>query len=202
MAPANANALRSIDVLNVHVLVDNVTDSLSTIPPGVMHEWGHLRASGNLVLSGEALCCAAFGLSLVITARLGNAHHVLLFDAGAEAYAIGRNGDRLKIAFAAHVKGKGIVVFTACSHAGVINVLRDASRVFAGVPLYAVMGGFHLSGSGPEAIIQETVRDIQSFELKKIIPGHCTGWRATSALSRVFEDDVLVPCAVGRKFTF
>ena len=27
---------------------------------------------------------------------------------------------------AAHVKGKGAVVFTACSHAGVINVLKDA----------------------------------------------------------------------------
>jgi 7,8-dihydropterin-6-yl-methyl-4-(beta-D-ribofuranosyl)aminobenzene 5'-phosphate synthase len=64
------------------------------------------------------------------------------------------------------------------------------------------MGGFHLSGSSPEAIIPETVRDIQRFELKKIIPGHCTGWRAVSALSRVYEDDRLVPCAVGRKFDF
>src|SRR4029453_17459258 len=95
-----ANALRPVDALNVRVLVDNVTDSLSTVPQGVMHEWGYLKATGNLVLSGEALCCAAFGLSLVITARLGNAHHVLLFDAGPEAYAISRNGDRLKIDFA------------------------------------------------------------------------------------------------------
>jgi 7,8-dihydropterin-6-yl-methyl-4-(beta-D-ribofuranosyl)aminobenzene 5'-phosphate synthase len=31
---------------------------------------------------------------------LGNARHILLFDAGPEAYAIGRNGDRLKIVFA------------------------------------------------------------------------------------------------------
>jgi 7,8-dihydropterin-6-yl-methyl-4-(beta-D-ribofuranosyl)aminobenzene 5'-phosphate synthase len=100
MTAAIANALRPVDALNVRVLVDNVTDSLSTVPQGVTHEWGHLKANGNLVLSGEALCCAAFGLSLVITARLGNAHHVLLFDAGPEAYAISRNGDRLKIAFA------------------------------------------------------------------------------------------------------
>src|SRR4029450_1701177 len=100
MTAAIANALRPVDALNVRVLVDNVTDSLSTVPHGVMHEWGHLKANGNLVLSGEALCCAAFGVFLVITARLGNAHHVLLFDAGPEAYAISRNGDRLKIAFA------------------------------------------------------------------------------------------------------
>jgi metal-dependent hydrolase (beta-lactamase superfamily II) len=32
---------------------------------------------------------------------------------------------------AAHIKSKGIIVFTACSHAGVINVLKDASTAFA-----------------------------------------------------------------------
>ena len=42
---------------------------------------------------------------------------------------------------AAHIKNKGIIVFTACSHSGVINVLKDASSAFADVPLYAVMGG-------------------------------------------------------------
>jgi 7,8-dihydropterin-6-yl-methyl-4-(beta-D-ribofuranosyl)aminobenzene 5'-phosphate synthase len=93
-------------------------------------------------------------------------------------------------------------VFTACSHAGVINVLHDASKAFERVPLYTVMGGFHLSGPGPESIIAETVNAIQSFGLKYIIPGHCTGWRAVSALAAVCSDDVLVPCAVGRKFSF
>ena len=52
MTAAIANALRPVDGLNVCVLVDNVTDSLSTVPQGVMHEWGHLNANGNLVLSG------------------------------------------------------------------------------------------------------------------------------------------------------
>jgi 7,8-dihydropterin-6-yl-methyl-4-(beta-D-ribofuranosyl)aminobenzene 5'-phosphate synthase len=328
----SAAALRPVDALEVHVLVDNVTDSLSTVPPGVTQEWGCLNAHGELVLSGEALCCAAFGLSLVITARIGDTSAVLLFDAGPEAYAIARNGERLKVAFeqvgaivlshghwdhaggllegttrivsanggkpvechvnpgmfvsravrlpnggylpfkdipsaqsltragavvvnspesrlllenrfylsgeiprvtpfergmvnhvkrsvigdswepdplimderyvAVHVRNKGVIVFTACSHAGVINVLHDASKMFEPLPLYAVMGGFHLSGPGPESIIGETVNAIQSFGLKYIIPGHCTGWRAVSAMAAVCSDDVLVPCAVGRKFSF
>ncbi len=103
---------------------------------------------------------------------------------------------------AARVKNKGIIVFTACSHAGVINVPKDASNVFTDVPIYGVMGGVHLSGPGPEALIPETVDDIRAFGLKRIMPGHCTGWRAVSALSRIFDGDVLVPCAVGRKFHF
>jgi 7,8-dihydropterin-6-yl-methyl-4-(beta-D-ribofuranosyl)aminobenzene 5'-phosphate synthase len=325
--------LREVDGLEVQVLVDNVTDSLSSIPRDVSHEWARFKEGGNQLLSGETICCAAFGFSLLITARAGNSTtSSLLFDTGPEAYAIARNGERLGISFgnvgaivlshghwdhggglleavrkvvssnggeavechvnpgmfvtralkrpdgsylpfkdvagtetlaaagaavvnsaeprlllenmfylsgeiprvtpyerglaghvkrsrdgsewepdplilderyvAARIKDKGIIVFTACSHAGVINVLKNASDVFAGTPVYGVMGGFHLSGPGPEAIIPETVDDLRSFGLKRIMPAHCTGWRAVSALSRIFGDDVLVPCSVGRKFHF
>lgn len=103
---------------------------------------------------------------------------------------------------AAHVKGKGIVVFTACSHAGVINVLTDARSIFGDVPLYAVMGGFHLSGPEIEDIIPDTIRDLGDFALKRIVPCHCTGWRAVHALANVYKDDVLTPAAVGREFIF
>ena len=103
---------------------------------------------------------------------------------------------------AAHVKGKGAVVFTACSHAGVINVLTDARNVLGDVPLYAVMGGFHLSGPEVESIIPDTVRDLGDFALKRIVPCHCTGWRAMHALANVYKEDVLVPAAVGRRFRF
>lgn len=103
---------------------------------------------------------------------------------------------------AVHVKGKGAVVFTACSHAGVINVLKDARNTFGDVPLYAVMGGFHLSGAEVEAIIPDTIRDFGAFGLKRIVPCHCTGWRALHALAQVYGEDVLVPSAVGRQFVF
>lgn len=103
---------------------------------------------------------------------------------------------------AAYVKGKGAVVFTACSHAGVINVLKDARNIFGDVPLYAVMGGFHLSGAEVEPIISDTIRDFGQFALKRIVPCHCTGWRAVHALAQVCDESVLVPAAVGRRFVF
>ena len=64
------------------------------------------------------------------------------------------------------VKGKGVVVFTACSHAGVVNVLTHARECFPDQKLYAVMGGFHLSGE-TERCIPETVRDIAGFGLTR-----------------------------------
>ena len=99
------------------------------------------------------------------------------------------------------VKGKGVVVFTACSHAGVVNVLTHAGRCFPEQNLFAVMGGFHLSG-GTERCIPDTVRDIAGFGLEVIAPGHCTGWRAVNRLVQVFGEAAVVPLAVGKIFAF
>ena len=100
-----------------------------------------------------------------------------------------------------HVKGKGLVVLSACSHAGIVNVLTDARARFSGVPLYAAMGGLHLSGAN-EAIIPQTVAAMSEFGLAQIAAGHCTGWRALSALAAAFGDKVLAPTAVGKRYTF
>jgi 7,8-dihydropterin-6-yl-methyl-4-(beta-D-ribofuranosyl)aminobenzene 5'-phosphate synthase len=102
---------------------------------------------------------------------------------------------------AVHLRGKGIVVFTACSHAGVVNVLTHARRVFDPVPIHAVMGGFHLAGPGVEATIAPTVADMARFGLEKIVPGHCTGWRAVGALANAFGERV-TPSSVGQTHVF
>ena len=101
---------------------------------------------------------------------------------------------------AVSVKGKGVVVLTACSHAGVVNVMTHARDCFAGETLYGVLGGFHLSG-GNERIIPETVAALRAFELKTIAAAHCTGWRAVNALANAFGDAV-APAAVGKVYRF
>jgi 7,8-dihydropterin-6-yl-methyl-4-(beta-D-ribofuranosyl)aminobenzene 5'-phosphate synthase len=95
------------------------------------------------------------------------------------------------------VKGKGQFVFSACSHAGIVNVLTHAQGSRS-VPLYGAMGGLHLSGIN-ERVIPQTVADLKKFGLKVLAAGHCTGWRALSELAREFRDE-LVPTAVGKKY--
>jgi 7,8-dihydropterin-6-yl-methyl-4-(beta-D-ribofuranosyl)aminobenzene 5'-phosphate synthase len=321
--------LLEADRLEVQVLVDNVTDSLSSTPPFVTREWPALVRKGMRRVSGGSICCANHGLSLVIRATRGDRERVVLFDAGPVDYAVERNGERLGIDFGAieavvlshghwdhgggllkalelmrtaapehhapiylhpgmfaergqrqpdggvlptailpqpqdfadagarpvvtdrpqlllddmfyvsgeiprvttyetglvnqvrrtgdgmwepdplimderflavAVKDKGVVVFTACSHAGVVNVLTHARDCFP-QKLYAVMGGFHLSGE-TERCIPETVRDIADFGLTVIAPGHCTGWRALNTLVQTFGEDIVVPLAVGKIFRF
>ena len=319
----------AVDRVEVLVLVDNLTDSLSTNPAGVTSEWSGLLTGGRMrVMSGSNICCAHHGLSLLISVHIGAEKRTLLFDAGPEGTTFLRNTRILGVDFSAietvvlshghwdhaggllaaieaisavraregadcfvhpgmfaqralqgpggelyvhepvpgpaalsqagarvintrlpqlvaggafhvsgeiarvtpyetglpghmrrsedgeswepdplvmderfvsvHVKGRRQFVFTACSHAGVINVLRHARSVFPEIPLYGVMGGLHLSGI-TEKIIPETINDLTAFDLKFVAPGHCTGWRALGALAKVFGDE-LVPSAVGKRY--
>ncbi len=318
-----------VDRLEVLVVVDNTTDSLSTNPKNVIQEWTGLLTGGRMkVISGQGICCAHHGLSLLITAHSGGAAHTMLFDAGPEGATFLRNAGILGLDFAAiedvvlshghwdhagglvaavqsiakarglnrtrcfvhpgmfaqratrrptgelfvqervpnpeelteagasvvstrepqlagggafyvsgeiprltkyevglpghlrqsadgqswepdpllmderfvsvHVKDKGQFVFSACSHAGLINVLRHARATFPDVPLYGVMGGLHLAGVN-EKVIPDTIGDLKSFGLKLIAAGHCTGWRAISAMAANFGDE-LVPSAVGKRY--
>lgn len=317
-----------VDTLEVLVLVDNVTDSLSSNPEDVLPEWSVLLTGGKLrVLAGSNICCAHHGFSLLLTAHVGAKKRTLLFDAGPAAATFQRNTEILGVNFGSieavvlshghwdhaggllaaiesiarsrgsksftcylhpgmfrqratkrpdgqlyvnelvpdperlsgaganvlntsepqsvadgafyisgeiprvtsyeagvpnhlalgadgkwepdplimderfvsvNVKGKGQFVFSACSHAGLINVLTHARAVFPSIPLYGAMGGLHLSGIN-ERVIPQTVADLKTFGLKLLAPGHCTGWRALSQIAREFGDE-LVPSAVGKKY--
>jgi 7,8-dihydropterin-6-yl-methyl-4-(beta-D-ribofuranosyl)aminobenzene 5'-phosphate synthase len=102
---------------------------------------------------------------------------------------------------AVNVKDLGLVVFSACSHSGIVNVLTDAENVSGTIPLYAAMGGLHLSGPTYEPLIAQTVEDLARFGLKRIIVGHCTGWRALRTLVEAFGDAVIQE-AVGHTHHF
>jgi 7,8-dihydropterin-6-yl-methyl-4-(beta-D-ribofuranosyl)aminobenzene 5'-phosphate synthase len=97
-----------------------------------------------------------------------------------------------------HVKDKGQVVFSACSHAGVINVLTHARAMFPAIALHGVMGGLHLSGV-TERIIPETVADLKGLGLALVAAGHCTGWRALTAMAQALGE-AIVPTAVGKRY--
>ncbi|OTB05341.1 hypothetical protein M426DRAFT_319889 [Hypoxylon sp. CI-4A] len=82
-----------------------------------------------------------------------------------------------------HLKGRGLVVFTGCSHAGVVNVARHAVELGGGAPLYTVVGGYHLADAAPEKLTK-SMEDLKALEPKVLMPGHCTGWRFKVAIEK------------------
>ena len=102
---------------------------------------------------------------------------------------------------AARVRGRGVSVLSACSHAGVVNAALGAQRQFPGVPIDVVLGGFHLSGKAMEARIEATVRDLRERVRPRVVaPGHCTGWRAKAALAHAFAPERYGPSVVGSTY--
>ncbi|MFL5705155.1 MAG: MBL fold metallo-hydrolase [Ktedonobacteraceae bacterium] len=100
-----------------------------------------------------------------------------------------------------HVKDKGLLVLSACSHAGVINVLHHARRITCINRIYAFVGGLHLSGNLFDAIIPRTIAELQTIGPAIIVPGHCTGWKATHELIRT-QPDAYVQTSVGTRLHF
>lgn len=77
-----------------------------------------------------------------------------------------------------NLKGRGLVVIAGCSHAGIINTLKHAQKDTGVEKIYAVMGGFHLTGPIFEPILDVTVEEMAKIGPEVVVPMHCTGWKA------------------------
>jgi 7,8-dihydropterin-6-yl-methyl-4-(beta-D-ribofuranosyl)aminobenzene 5'-phosphate synthase len=87
-----------------------------------------------------------------------------------------------------HVKDKGLVVITGCGHAGIVNIIRNAQRLTGSATIYAVVGGFHLTGALFEPRIPATIEALRAIGPRYLMPGHCTGWAATHQIARALPD--------------
>jgi len=99
------------------------------------------------------------------------------------------------------VKGKGLIVLTGCGHSGLINILTQAQALTGGERIHAVVGGFHLTGGLFDPIIPRTVEELRRFGPAVVVPGHCTGWKATHAIAAAMPS-AFVQNSVGTTFIF
>jgi 7,8-dihydropterin-6-yl-methyl-4-(beta-D-ribofuranosyl)aminobenzene 5'-phosphate synthase len=99
-----------------------------------------------------------------------------------------------------NVRDKGLVVLTGCGHSGIVNTLRYARRLTGIERLYAVIGGFHLSGPIFEPLIPAVCEAFTEMRPDVIVATHCTGWRAIQKLAATFPD-AFIPSCVGTRFT-
>jgi 7,8-dihydropterin-6-yl-methyl-4-(beta-D-ribofuranosyl)aminobenzene 5'-phosphate synthase len=100
-----------------------------------------------------------------------------------------------------NVRDGGLVIVSGCSHAGAVNVLLNAQRLTGEDHVAGFIGGFHLTGGIFEPIIGPTVEAFAAAGVDRLLPAHCTGWRAVHQLARALPDSFVQP-AVGTVVTF
>jgi 7,8-dihydropterin-6-yl-methyl-4-(beta-D-ribofuranosyl)aminobenzene 5'-phosphate synthase len=93
-----------------------------------------------------------------------------------------------------NLRGKGLVILTACSHRGVVNIVRHAQRMTGIEHVHALIGGFHLTGAKPE-VIARTVADMKAIRPTYIVPTHCTGFEAIGSFAREMPDQFILNTA-------
>lgn len=88
----------------------------------------------------------------------------------------------------------GIVLLCGCCHAGLLNTLA-AVRAHHKEALVAIVGGTHLV-EAKRAELDALIRTMRGEGFPRLHLNHCTGERATLALSRAFGERVS-PCPAG-----
>jgi 7,8-dihydropterin-6-yl-methyl-4-(beta-D-ribofuranosyl)aminobenzene 5'-phosphate synthase len=114
-----------------------------------------------------------------------------------------RKGGSLRLDDFAHevvmaIKEDGrLVVFTGCSHNGILNMVDAVAREFKGIPIKAVVGGFHLVSAPPFNFMAGTRRDVEDlarivldYPVDMTYTGHCTGTKAFPILKAVMGERI------------
>ena len=104
-------------------------------------------------------------------------------------------------ALVVNVRDRGLVVVSGCSHAGAINVLRHAQRLTGESRVTGFIGGLHLTGGLFESRIEPTVEALRAAGVGRVVPAHCSGWKAVHAIARAMPE-AFVQAAVGTTVTF
>ena len=76
---------------------------------------------------------------------------------------------------------KGLVIVAGCGHAGVVNILTQASRQFPHQPVEAVIGGLHIFAATDEQL-NWTGDKLKEFKVANLVGAHCTGIEAVYKL--------------------
>ena len=89
----------------------------------------------------------------------------------------------------------GMVVFSGCSHRGILNIIDAATAQFPRVPIKAVFGGFHLIGlpfynsmAASHSEVREIGRQVMEKVEGPVYSGHCTGEKAFGVLEGVMGE--------------
>jgi 7,8-dihydropterin-6-yl-methyl-4-(beta-D-ribofuranosyl)aminobenzene 5'-phosphate synthase len=101
---------------------------------------------------------------------------------------------RHELIMAIRENGK-LIIFTGCSHNGMLNMVDTVVEQFPGMPIKTVIGGFHLLGlpkrnsmAGTKSEIQNIARNVLNYPVQSIYTGHCTGQKAYAVLKSVLGE--------------
>lgn len=94
-------------------------------------------------------------------------------------------------------KADGLILIGGCFHCGAVNMLETVRRRWYGIPILAVIGGFHFTNGNPKSIscssdyITSSARALKLSGAKKVYANHCTGFKGFDIMDEILGDKLL-----------
>jgi 7,8-dihydropterin-6-yl-methyl-4-(beta-D-ribofuranosyl)aminobenzene 5'-phosphate synthase len=76
-----------------------------------------------------------------------------------------------ELATAYNLKGRGLVILTACSHRGVVNTIKQAKAASGITKVHAIIGGFHLAPY-TEDYVRRTIAALKEMDVDHVVSRH------------------------------
>jgi len=93
---------------------------------------------------------------------------------------------------------EGIIIITGCSHPGIVKIIKKIKESFPKDKINLVFGGFHLMNKDNREI-ELIVDKFKEFEIEKVGPTHCSGYKAQTIFKRNYKDKY-IQIAAGKTF--
>ena len=94
-------------------------------------------------------------------------------------------------------KADGLVLVGGCFHCGASNMMDTVQQRWSGIPILAVIGGFHFSGSNPKTLgcsadyVTAQARALKYSGAEKIYACHCTGFKGFDTMDEILGDRLM-----------
>lgn len=91
---------------------------------------------------------------------------------------------------------RGVLIFTGCSHQGVLNMVMTVQEDLATIPIRALFGGFHLSNTRKNILTEkeedvvELANQLDQLHIPFIYTGHCTGDVGFNLLHKILKKNL------------
>lgn len=94
-------------------------------------------------------------------------------------------------------KADGLILIGGCFHCGAVNMLETVRRRWYGIPILAVIGGFHFTNGNPKTIncsadyVTSSARALKLSGAQKIYANHCTGFKGFDLMDEILGEKLM-----------
>lgn len=124
-------------------------------------------------------------------------NYLVVSEEEKKPHAFDFSDESFAVIFPKKRKSEGLILIGGCFHCGAENMLKTVERRWVGIPVLAVIGGFHFSGNNPKSLncptdfVTSSARSLKLSGADKIYACHCTGFKGFDIMDEILGDKIM-----------